>query len=114
VFFFQAEDGIRDRNVTGVQTCALPILMPRRIYTYAGATGWTLWNTVSTVGAFGIAAGVLLFMVNAWRSLRAGAPAPADPWDGRTLEWRTRSPRRRPVFAPTPPALGGATSWRGR
>src|SRR5437868_13254127 len=25
-FFFQAEDGIRDRNVTGVQTCALPIL----------------------------------------------------------------------------------------
>src|SRR5207249_3348890 len=31
-FFFQAEDGIRDRNVTGVQTCALPIstLLPRR------------------------------------------------------------------------------------
>src|SRR5438067_10289939 len=28
-FFFQAEDGIRDRNVTGVQTCALPILIPR-------------------------------------------------------------------------------------
>src|SRR5437773_5266630 len=25
-FFFQAEDGIRDRDVTGVQTCALPIL----------------------------------------------------------------------------------------
>src|SRR5690606_40297746 len=26
VFFFQAEDGIRDFHVTGVQTCALPIL----------------------------------------------------------------------------------------
>src|SRR3712207_7956708 len=26
VFFFQAEDGIRDIGVTGVQTCALPIL----------------------------------------------------------------------------------------
>src|SRR5438094_7077096 len=25
IFFFQAEDGIRDRTVTGVQTCALPI-----------------------------------------------------------------------------------------
>ena len=25
-FFFQAEDGIRDWSVTGVQTCALPIL----------------------------------------------------------------------------------------
>src|SRR6266446_8925152 len=28
VFFFQAEDGIRDYKVTGVQTCALPILPP--------------------------------------------------------------------------------------
>src|SRR5438067_9216577 len=27
-FFFQAEDGIRERNVTGVQTCALPIYGP--------------------------------------------------------------------------------------
>src|SRR5277367_2252271 len=26
-FFFQAEDGIRDRDVTGVQTCALPIFV---------------------------------------------------------------------------------------
>src|SRR5699024_11586355 len=30
VFFFQAEDGIRDRNVTGVHTCALPILSTTR------------------------------------------------------------------------------------
>src|SRR5260370_2477956 len=28
IFFFQAEDGIRDSSVTGVQTCALPILSP--------------------------------------------------------------------------------------
>src|SRR5690606_39299719 len=28
-FFFQAEDGIRDFHVTGVQTCALPIFEPR-------------------------------------------------------------------------------------
>src|SRR5437588_3735358 len=28
IFFFQAEDGIRDHCVTGVQTCALPILTP--------------------------------------------------------------------------------------
>src|SRR3989338_10382596 len=27
-FFLQAEDGIRDRTVTGVQTCALPIWLP--------------------------------------------------------------------------------------
>src|SRR5256885_9127022 len=29
-FFFQAEDGIRDYKVTGVQTCALPIYPPSR------------------------------------------------------------------------------------
>src|SRR5437879_10450174 len=28
LFFFQAEDGIRDTSVTGVQTCALPISLP--------------------------------------------------------------------------------------
>jgi len=26
-FFFPAEDGIRDRDVTGIQTCALPIFL---------------------------------------------------------------------------------------
>src|SRR5439155_11304893 len=30
-FFFQAEDGIRDGHVTGVQTCALPIWPPERV-----------------------------------------------------------------------------------
>src|SRR5690606_40184690 len=29
-FFFQAEDGIRDFHVTGVQTCALPILLAEK------------------------------------------------------------------------------------
>src|SRR3712207_9021338 len=41
VFFFQAEDGIRDIGVTGVQTCALPIfahgaqITPRKIHLYS-------------------------------------------------------------------------------
>src|SRR3989442_9214361 len=30
IFFFQAEDGIRDADVTGVQTCALPIYLGKR------------------------------------------------------------------------------------
>src|SRR6266540_4645817 len=37
-FFFQAEDGIRDRDVTGVQTCALPISLPGR------SPGGRLWR----------------------------------------------------------------------
>src|SRR5437763_12025287 len=36
-FFFQAEDGIRDTSVTGVQTCALPISC-----TGAGTTRWAV------------------------------------------------------------------------
>src|SRR6266513_3708350 len=43
-FFFQAEDGIRDRNVTGVQTCALPISrvsVSRRNHARPGESGTT-------------------------------------------------------------------------
>src|SRR3712207_8079419 len=46
VVFFQAEDGIRDIGVTGVQTCALPIL-PAEVHMlaetedYARFLGWT-------------------------------------------------------------------------
>src|SRR5437773_8366576 len=38
-FFFQAEDGIRDRDVTGVQTCALPIYL------------WPYYALMATAGA---------------------------------------------------------------
>src|SRR5438034_5010992 len=34
-FFFQAEDGIRDHCVTGVQTCALPILVMSLLLLYS-------------------------------------------------------------------------------
>src|SRR5438094_10474321 len=39
-FFFQAEDGIRDRTVTGVQTCALPISKLARRCFLPGAPVW--------------------------------------------------------------------------
>src|SRR5438105_15572508 len=38
-FFFQAEDGIRDPLVTGVQTCALPICVPRLRIAFAHGGG---------------------------------------------------------------------------
>src|SRR5207248_3605161 len=38
-FFFQAEDGIRDRTVTGVQTCALPISKGIGVFRFAFALG---------------------------------------------------------------------------
>jgi cytochrome c oxidase subunit I+III len=66
--------------------------MPRRIYTYDSGLGWEAHNLVSTIGAFMFAVGVLITMVNYIRSLRHGAPAGNDPWDGETLEWATTSP----------------------
>src|SRR5687768_17651487 len=39
IFFFQAEDGIRDVAVTGVQTCALPIYFGERIAVFEATHG---------------------------------------------------------------------------
>src|SRR5260370_38566088 len=39
MFLFQAEDGIRDSSVTGVQTCAIPISSPDRELSHAAARG---------------------------------------------------------------------------
>src|SRR2546425_8071409 len=56
-FFFQAEDGIRDKLVTGVQTCALPIFGLRRA---SWSDPWGL--TILTGAAFGT-----VMLANVWR-----------------------------------------------
>jgi cytochrome c oxidase subunit 1 len=66
--------------------------MPRRIYTYADGMGWNFWNMVETVGAFIIAAGILVFMFNVATTRKRGMKAGDDPWDARTVEWLTTSP----------------------
>ncbi len=66
--------------------------MPRRIYTYASNMGWNVLNMISTIGAFIIALGVLIFIYNVWYTYRQGVAAVDDPWDARTLEWITPNP----------------------
>src|SRR5438874_7510367 len=46
-FFFQAEDGIRDLYVTGVQTCALPISGPVGAYTTGGPSGFAAHTVIA-------------------------------------------------------------------
>src|SRR5947199_6237725 len=66
--------------------------MPRRIYTYQSSNGWGVENFISTVGAFILAAGVLVTLFNVVRSLKLGKKAGNDPWSGNTLEWFVQSP----------------------
>src|SRR5205085_8692237 len=54
-FFFQAEDGIRDLTVTGVQTCALPILLA---YLPDLPIGYDLPTTLLSVGAAVVVTGL--------------------------------------------------------
>jgi cytochrome c oxidase subunit 1 len=66
--------------------------MPRRIATYDSSTGWGTTNFIETMGAYLIAAGMLVALANLVMTLRRPADAPADPWEGNTLEWATSSP----------------------
>src|SRR2546429_6060580 len=72
-FFFQAEDGIRDVAVTGVQTCALPILLTlvlrRASSPMALATRWSSGG--SNMAARAMPSGK---MVRPWTPWRASAP----------------------------------------
>src|SRR5690349_22792495 len=53
-FFFQAEDGIRDLYVTGVQTCALPILGDEAASLFARLARETLRAAADSVGNTGV------------------------------------------------------------
>ncbi len=66
--------------------------MPRRVYEYADVNNLELYNLISTIGSFILAAGVLLTGYNVIRSLKKGPAAGADPWKANTLEWFTTSP----------------------
>jgi heme/copper-type cytochrome/quinol oxidase subunit 1 len=88
--------------------------MPRRIYTYPAGLGWGTVNLVTTIGAYVFAAGVLLFLVNVFWSLRRGAPAGPNPWDAATLEWATPSPPPAYNFAMLPSVGSRHPLWEDR
>ena len=85
--------------------------MPRRVYTYAPGMGFDWMNQLSTIGALGIAASVLVFVVNFLRSVRSGEPAGSDPWGGASLEWAIPSPPPPYNFASVPVVHSGDPLW---
>jgi cytochrome c oxidase subunit I+III len=76
--------------------------MPRRVYTYPIGIGWDIYNVISTVGSFILAAGVLLFIVNLIYSIRNGEDANNNPWGADSLEWATALPAPNYGFAELP------------
>ncbi|MBI5277338.1 MAG: cbb3-type cytochrome c oxidase subunit I [Burkholderiales bacterium] len=61
--------------------------MPRRVYTYGADVGWTLWNALSTAGAFVFAAGVALCLADFIRTSFRTKQQHGDPWRAFSLEW---------------------------
>jgi cytochrome c oxidase subunit 1 len=85
--------------------------MPRRVYTFLAGQGLELGNFISTIGVFGMSIGTILFLVNVAVTAKSGKRAPADPWDGRTLEWSIPSPPPEYNFAQTPLVRGLDALW---
>ena len=64
--------------------------MPRRYYDYLPE--FQPMNVISTVGSWILILGLIIMIVNLFRSYRTGKPADRNPWGGVTLEWQTKSP----------------------
>jgi cytochrome c oxidase subunit 1 len=77
--------------------------MPRRYADYLPNEGFTLFNQISSVGAFLLGASMLPFMYNVWKSRKSPLVNVDDPWGwGRSLEWATSCPPPRHNFDSLP------------
>lgn len=61
--------------------------MPRRVWTYPGNLGWDILNSISTAGAYVMAAGVAVFVLDLFLNFRFGNGGPENPWGAGTLEF---------------------------
>src|SRR6185437_4678725 len=88
--------------------------MPRRVYTYPAGIGWHIPNLISTVGAFVLTVGILLFFINVFYSKRYGVRAGRNPWDAHSLEWATTSPPPPYNFPVIPSVASRHPLWEKR
>lgn len=66
--------------------------MPRRVFTYPAEIGLDTLNLVSSIGAYVLGAGVLLFLVEVLRPRKDQPYARRNPWNAGTLEWTADMP----------------------
>jgi cytochrome c oxidase subunit 1/cytochrome c oxidase subunit I+III len=85
--------------------------MPRRNYTYPPDVGWAPYNLAETIGAYILAGGLMLVVLNLAVSRFRGAPAGNDPFGGDTLEWVTTSPPPAYNFAVIPTVSSAYAAW---
>jgi len=85
--------------------------MPRRQYTYPPDLGWTGLNLLETIGAYLLAAGLVIVVVNLTVSRFRGARVGNDPWEGDTLEWATTSPPPAYNYAVIPRVTSPYAMW---
>jgi cytochrome c oxidase subunit 1 len=88
--------------------------MPRRVYTYPAGLGFETLNQLETAGSFLLALAFVVFLANIFRTWRAPANAPADPWNGATLEWSIPSPPQEFNFAETPVVHSRDALWEAK
>ncbi|WP_040949562.1 cytochrome c oxidase subunit I [Gorillibacterium massiliense] len=76
--------------------------MQRRIFTYQSGDDLALGNLLSSIGAFMMGVGGIIFLLNIILTSLKQAENESDPWDGRTLEWTIPSPAPEYNFKQTP------------
>lgn len=87
--------------------------MQRRVYTYLPNQGFDSMNMISTVGAFLMGVGTILFLYNVFITNRKPSGVADDPWeDGRTLEWTIPSPPPEYNFKQLPLVRGNDAWWK--
>ena len=66
--------------------------MPRRVYTYGPDMHWQALSAFASSGVILMTAGLIVFLVNFFRSREIGEVAGNNPWGDSSLEWGTTSP----------------------
>jgi cytochrome c oxidase subunit 1 len=88
--------------------------MPRRVYTYPDGLGFETLNQLETAGSFLLALAFVVFLYNIFQTWRKPADAPADPWNGATLEWAIPSPPQEFNFPEIPVVHSRDALWEAK